>query len=120
MSQLYREQLLEHGRSPRHFGRCDAITHSSRATNASCGDVIELTAQVDATGRVLEAKFIGQGCVISQAAASLVLIEIQGRSTTDILAMSQADVLKLLGIAPGPLRLNCALLIRQALHKALC
>jgi nitrogen fixation NifU-like protein len=66
--------------------------------------------RVNGDNRVVDAKFSGRGCAISQASADLLLEHIQGKSLEDVKALSKQDVLDLLGIELGPVRLKCALL----------
>ena len=120
MSDMYRDQLLDHARRPRQHGVLASATHTRHESNPSCGDVIDIYLVVNAHGLIEEVSFTGQGCVISQAATSMLLERVEGRSVAEVLAMCPEDVMGLLGIEPGPMRMNCALLPLRALHKALC
>ena len=64
----------------------------------------------DEDGTVRDVAFSGRGCAISQASASLLTDEIKGRSLGDAEALTNQDVLDLLGIEISPARLKCALL----------
>ena len=57
-------------------------THSLEGVNPSCGDDITLQLRVK-DGRIEDAGFIGSGCAISQASASLMIDLVKGRSVED-------------------------------------
>jgi nitrogen fixation NifU-like protein len=70
---------------------------------------------VDENGRVTEANFDGQGCAISQASADLLVESIQGKHLDEVKQIDKEDVLDMLGIELGPVRLKCALLSLKVL-----
>ncbi len=120
MSDMYRDNLLDHSRRPRHHGVLVDATVTRHEANPSCGDVIDVYLVVTPDGLVERVSFTGQGCVISQAATSMVFDNLAGKSVAEVLAICPEDVVGLLGIEPGPMRMNCALLPLRALQKALC
>ena len=63
--------------------------------------------------------FHGKGCAISQATASLISEEIKGKPLSDVRAFSKEDIIELLGIPIGPVRMKCALLSLKAINKSL-
>ena len=78
--------------------------------NPLCGDKIRIEIRVDKNDKITEAVFSGQGCSISQASADLVVESAIGKSLDDVKHMTKEDVLDMLGIELGPVRLKCALL----------
>ena len=64
LRELYRELILDHARSPRHFGRLDNPTHEAAGINPLCGDKLRLYLQVDADGCIEDTSFEGTGCAI--------------------------------------------------------
>lgn len=114
MDSLYRDEILDHYRHPRHRGHLAApdISHSDH--NPFCGDEITLELKVE-NGVVTDAAFDGRGCAISQASASMMTDEIIGKSLDELKQWSKDDLLELLGIEIGPVRLKCALLPLKAL-----
>jgi nitrogen fixation NifU-like protein len=70
-------------------------------------------------GKVSQARFTGQGCVISIASASMFTEEIQGKAIAELRAMDDEDVFKMLGISLGPSRANCGLLPLRVLQEGL-
>lgn len=118
MTSLYREELLEEARNPKHFGEIDAEHESLEAANPTCGDEITVHIRFDAkTDKVTEASFTGRGCMVTMAAASRLLDHVQGISRTDILEMTEDDVLAIFGAPITPGRLDCVLMPYLALRK---
>ncbi len=118
MSTLYREELLDHFRYPRNRGTLSAANGSSEVLNPSCGDEIAMYIKIADT-RLSDIAFTGKGCVISQAAASLLTQKVNGLTLDEIEALTKNDMLSLVGISLGPTRLRCALLALESLHKAI-
>ena len=87
--------------------------------NPLCGDRIRIDVRVDAQNRVTEAAFSGQGCAISQASADLLTESIVGKTLDEVKELSKDDILELLGIALGPVRLKCALLSLKVLKAGI-
>ena len=84
--------------------------HGYEDDNPLCGDKIRIEIRVDKNGFITEAVFRGRGCSISQASADLVIESIIGKSIEEVKQMTKEDVLDILGIELGPVRLKCALL----------
>lgn len=141
---LYRELILDHARTPRHFGRLDDATHTAQGINPLCGDKLSLYLRVDEAGTIAESAFEGSGCAISVASASLlteivtglsidqaedVFASITGRLTAandvsaselDGLLGKRTEKLRALdGVREFPSRVKCATLGWHALNAAL-
>jgi nitrogen fixation NifU-like protein len=110
MDDLYREVIIERYKNPAFRGTLEPADISFEDENPLCGDHIRVDLRVDEQGIVREAAFSGHGCAISQASADLLLESIIGKSVDDIKKMGKDNVLELLGIELGPVRLKCALL----------
>jgi len=137
LRELYRELILDHARSPRHFGRLQNATHEASGINPLCGDKLRLYLQVDANNRIEDTRFEGSGCAISVASASLLTDAIIGQpvdkakayfeSVTRRLTNDEPDDLDenleklraLDGVREFPSRVKCATLAWHALHSAL-
>jgi nitrogen fixation protein NifU and related proteins len=119
MDDLYRDEILEHYREPHNFGTLDAPDASYEGHNPLCGDRITMMLTVDHAGLVSDVAFSGRGCAISQASASLLTDEVKGRPVSEVGAMTNQDILDLLGIEISPARLKCALLSLDTLQHAL-
>lgn len=85
--------------------------------NVSCGDAIDLYVRLSPAGTVERASFTGVGCVISLAASSLFTEYVQGRTSNEILALGEPDMVRLVGTDIAPLRLGCATLPLLAFKK---
>jgi len=115
MDDLYREIIIERYKSPQYRGELDPHDITFEDENPLCGDHIRIDLRVDEEGKVSEAAFSGHGCAISQASADLLLESIIGKPLDEIKHLSKQDVLDLIGIELGPVRLKCALLSLKVL-----
>jgi nitrogen fixation NifU-like protein len=115
MDDLYREIIIDRYKNPLYRGALDPHDISFEDDNPLCGDHIRIDLRLDGDGKVNEAAFDGHGCAISQATADLLLESIQGKSLDEIKAMTRDDLLEMLGIELGPVRLKCALLSLKVL-----
>lgn len=115
---IYRDNILDHYRHRRNFGKIVGAQTAFEELNPLCGDKVKLFLKIE-NGRVEEAGFIGEGCAISQAAASMLTEEIKGQSLVDLEKLAKDDILSLLGVDLTPTRLKCALLPLEALRGAM-
>lgn len=115
MDDLYREVIIEHYKNPSYRGKLDPHDISFADNNPLCGDHIQIDLRVNADGVVTDAMFDGHGCAISQASADLLMEQIIGKSLDYVKKMNKQDILDLLGIDLGPVRLKCALLSLKVL-----
>ena len=115
MDELYREVIIERYKNPVYRGELDPCDIRFEDENPLCGDHIRIDLRVDADGMVREAAFSGHGCAISQASADLLLESVIGKSLEEVKTLAKEDVLDLLGIELGPVRLKCALLSLKVL-----
>ncbi|GAC1444391.1 MAG: SUF system NifU family Fe-S cluster assembly protein [Chloroflexota bacterium] len=110
MSSLYTEIIQDAYRRPRHRGEVTHPTHTWEDENPLCGDTLRVQLRVE-NNRIVEAKFDGRGCAISQAAAELMLDRLVGGPLSAIDDLTKDSVLEELGIPHiSPARLKCALL----------
>jgi nitrogen fixation NifU-like protein len=115
MDDLYRENILDHYQNPRNYGTLDHPDISYQDDNPLCGDVIRIDIKLDDQKRVSQVAFSGEGCAISQASASMLTEEIMGKTLDEVKQLSKDDVLDMLGIQVGPVRIKCALLSLKVL-----
>ncbi|MBI5081750.1 MAG: SUF system NifU family Fe-S cluster assembly protein [Chloroflexi bacterium] len=115
MDDMYREVILDHYKNPRNKGTLDPADFSFEDDNPLCGDRIRIDVRVGEDNKVKEVAFSGQGCAISQASASMLTEHIIGKSLDEVKQLSKDDILELLGIELGPVRLKCALLSLKVL-----
>jgi len=108
---IYREIILDYYRNPRNFGRLESFDIHARDTNPLCGDEIEMQIKVGEGQKIEEIKFIGKGCAISQASASMLTELAKGKGLDWVKQVSKEDIFKMLGNPDlGPSRVKCALL----------
>jgi nitrogen fixation NifU-like protein len=115
MDDLYREIIIEHYKNPAYRGHLDPHDIAFEDNNPLCGDHIRVELRVDAEGKVSDARFDGHGCAISQASADLLMESVIGKPLEDVKQLTKDDLLELLGIELGPVRLKCALLSLKVL-----
>jgi nitrogen fixation NifU-like protein len=133
---LYRELILDHARSPRHFGKLDEMTHSANGINPLCGDKLHLYCSIGANGIIEAAAFEGSGCAISVASASLLTDAVHGMPQQDALTFCKSVIDSLTGnsdvhgedlgkmealqgVKEFPSRVKCATLAWHALRSAI-
>jgi nitrogen fixation NifU-like protein len=109
MSDLYREQILDHYRNPRNHGTLDPHDASFEDTNPLCGDRIRIDLRV-ADGKIEDIAFSGRGCAISQASTSILTELVKGQPLEEALALERDELLDELGVPISPARIKCALL----------
>jgi len=120
--QLYREVILDHYKNPRGHGVIEDADVAAEGQNPLCGDEVSIYVSFQPDGDTIdEVKFSGRGCAISQAATSMLMQMVEGRSAREVATMSKEDLLEEIGIPLTPIRLKCALLglwtLKVALHK---
>ena len=140
LRELYRELILDHARSPRHFCKLADATHTAEGINPLCGDKLKMYFQIDADNCISDARFEGSGCAISVASASLLTDTVIGLKTQDALRYFSALVDRLAGrvtaddddsginlgklralegVKEFPSRVKCATLAWHALNSAI-
>lgn len=115
MDDLYREQIIDRYKNPLYRGELVPNDITFEDDNPLCGDHIRIDLRLNGDQVVTEAAFSGEGCSISQASADLLVEHILGKKLDEVKQLSKEDVLDLLGINLGPVRLKCALLSLKVL-----
>ena len=117
-SAMYREHILDLYKHPHNFGNLENATHKHKEYNPLCGDEVEI--QLEIKNNLIEnVKFIGRGCTISIASASLLTDNIKGKNFAEVKNISKDDILNMLNIPISPGRIKCVLLSLEALRKAI-
>jgi nitrogen fixation NifU-like protein len=111
---LYRDNIIDHYQNPRNYGTLEHPDISYEDSNPVCGDELRIDLQVK-DDTVVDARFSGHGCSISQASASMLTEEIIGKTLEDVKQIDKQYLLDMLGIPLGPVRLKCALLSLKVL-----
>ncbi|GAE28490.1 scaffold protein [Halalkalibacter wakoensis JCM 9140] len=133
---LYRQVIMDHYKNPRNRGEFDGDTVTVNMNNPTCGDRIQIQMKVE-DGEVTDAKFVGEGCSISLASASMMTQAIKGLKLNEAVEMSQifsdmmlgkeydderfdlGDIEALQGVAKFPARIKCATLAWKAMEKGI-
>lgn len=136
LTALYQEVILDHYRRPRNRGTIEAPDAAAIKKNPLCGDEVRLELALDGD-TVRKARFVGQGCAISQASASMMTQAVEGKTTAEIGEVARrfsemvagdpaaakdaalGELRALAGVAKIPVRHPCALLAWNALAEAL-
>ena len=133
LNDLYQQVILDHCKKPRNFHELPQPTCSAQGHNPLCGDQLKLFLALD-HGTIKDISFVGSGCCISKASASLLTEHIAGKTKTDVKKMFdlvhdmvttgevKGDVGKLAvfaGVHKYPARVKCAILAWHALMAAL-
>ena len=141
LKQLYQDIILEHGKSPRNFGKCDKYTHEAKGHNPLCGDQVHVYLKLNKDGQVNDLTFEGSGCAISIASTSIMTELVKGKSSestkeiinsflnmiknsNDIKSENLDDdqktkIMCLSGVKQYPMRVKCATLAWHTLTSAM-
>ena len=121
--EMYREVILDHYKNPRGHGVIEGADAEAEGQNPLCGDEVSVFVSFADDGETIDdVKFRGRGCAISQAATSMLMDMVKGRSAEEVATMPRDELLEEVGIPLTPVRLKCALLglgvLKVALHRA--
>tara|TARA_B100001996_G_scaffold285206_1_gene225479 strand:- start:523 stop:996 length:474 start_codon:yes stop_codon:yes gene_type:complete len=141
LKQLYQDIILEHGKSPRNYGKCKKYTHDAKGHNPLCGDKVQVYLNLNSEKKVEELMFEGSGCAISIASTSIMTELIKGKnledakkiildflemikSTTQITSNDlneeqKTKIMSLSGVKQYPMRVKCATLAWHTLTSAI-
>lgn len=133
LRELYQEVILDHNRRPRNRREMPEATHTGSGDNPLCGDSVTLYLLVE-DGAIVDASFVGVGCAISTASASILTEAIRGKTPEEARALFErfhhgvvgdgeppdlGEASALLGVREFPMRVKCATLAWHALEAAL-
>ncbi|RMF54905.1 SUF system NifU family Fe-S cluster assembly protein [Candidatus Woesearchaeota archaeon] len=113
--EIYKENILDHYKHPRNFGEIKN-SFCQEESNPLCGDEVKLYVKVE-NGKVIDAKFVGKGCAISMAATSMLTEKIKGMAFAELEKLGKDDILEMIGVPLGVVRMKCGLLSWRALKK---
>ena len=138
LRELYQEVILDHVKRPRNFRTPDDATAEAHGNNPLCGDQLTIYLKLDANGLVEDAAFVGKGCAITVASASMMTELVKGKTETEAQTLFEAfhqmctgegdggeapdelDKLKVLsGVRDFPARVKCATLPWHTMVAAL-
>ena len=141
LKELYKEIIIEHGKSPRNFGKCKKYTHEAKGHNPLCGDQVQVYLKLNNKKKVEDLSFEGSGCAISIASTSIMTELVKGKSKDiakkivfDFLNMIKSTseiksnnldedqkmkIMSLSGVKQYPMRVKCATLAWHTLTSAI-
>ena len=141
LKELYQDIILEHGKSPRNFGKCEKYTHEAKGHNPLCGDQVQVYLKLNNEKNVDNVTFEGTGCAISIASTSIMTELVKGKSlgivkkiVIDFLNMikntqeiksndldedQKIKIMSLSGVKQYPMRVKCATLAWHTLTSAI-
>ena len=141
LKQLYQDIILEHGKNPRNFGKCEKYTHEAKGYNPLCGDQVQVYLKLNNEKKVEDLTFEGTGCAISIASTSIMTELVKGKSSEaankiitfflnmikdkNKIAISDLDenqktkIMSLSGVKQYPMRVKCATLAWHTLISAM-
>ena len=141
LKELYQDIILEHGKSPRNFGKCKKYTHEAKGHNPLCGDQVHVYLKLNNEKNVDNVTFEGTGCAISIASTSIMTELVKGKSlevakkiVLDFLNMikntqeiksndldedQKIKIMSLSGVKQYPMRVKCATLAWHTLTSAI-
>ncbi len=117
LRELYQETILDHSKRPRNFHELPDASAKAVGHNPLCGDRVTVYLRVE-DGTIADVAFVGQGCAISKASASLMTDAVKGKSTAEAHA-SLGKLAVLSGVCEFPVRVKCASLPWHTLEAAL-
>lgn len=115
MDNMYREHILDHAMNMRNKGLLDHPDIDHEEHNRTCGDHLHLTLRLDENKRIVAVGWEGEGCAISQAAASMLGEEIIGKTIDEVQDITRDDILEMIGFPLTINRMKCALLSLKTL-----
>jgi nitrogen fixation NifU-like protein len=86
MRDLYQEVILDHGKRPRNFGALESASRRADGHNPLCGDKLTIFLVIE-NDRITDVRFMGAGCAISMASASLMTEAIKGKTEAEARSM---------------------------------
>ncbi len=116
---LYAENIIDHFNTPRNQGEVKNPDIKQKGLNPFCGDEVQITVKLTRKKDIEEIKFDGRGCSISQASASMLTEVVKGKSLDQVKKLTKEDILDLLSIPIGPVRMKCALLGLDTLQEGI-
>ena len=116
---MYRQQILDHYKNPRNYGELEDADIEHVGDNPMCGDTIKMFIQLAEDETIERVSFIGDGCAISQASASMLSGELRGESLEAVREMDRDDVVDMLGVELSPMRIKCAVLPEKVAQDAI-
>lgn len=111
--------IVDHFEQPRNHGLLADADVDWEDVNVGCGDRVRLQVCLGSADEIIRVGFVGEGCVISMAATSILTTLVEGRKLHDVLRLSESSILEALEASISPRRFDCALLAYRTLRAGL-
>ncbi|HJM11897.1 MAG TPA: SUF system NifU family Fe-S cluster assembly protein [Candidatus Marinimicrobia bacterium] len=133
LKELYQQMILDHNQNPQNFREMENATSKAEGHNPLCGDEITLFLHVE-NEKITDVSFLGSGCAISKASASIMTTLLKGKSvemaeslfekfhtmiTTGEISEDMGKLTVLAGVHKFPSRVKCAVLSWHTMNNAL-
>ena len=141
IKELYKEIILDHGKNPRNFGKCNNFNKDASGHNPLCGDKVRIFAKLNGKKKVEDISFEGEGCAISLASASILTDIVKGKDYNNTkliidnflnliknskkITINSLDedrittIMSLSGVKEFPMRVKCATMAWHTLQLAI-
>ena len=117
LRELYQEVILDHGKSPRNFRDVEDATAHAHGANPLCGDQLVVYLKLDDGKRIEDVSFVGKGCAISVASASMMTELVKGRTVDDALNIKNTEIVEELSLPP--VKIHCSVLAEDSIRHAI-
>lgn len=133
LKELYQQMILDHNQNPQNFREMENATSKAEGHNPLCGDEITLFLHVE-NEMITDVSFLGSGCAISKASASIMTTLLMGKSleeaeslfdkfhtmiTTGEISEDMGKLTVLAGVYKFPSRVKCAVLSWHTMNNVL-
>jgi len=116
---LYQAQIVDLAKNPIKRGEMHDADRTHSGVNVTCGDHVRLYLKLEGD-EIKKARWEGEGCAISVAAACLLCEELEGKTIAEAKVLTNESMFEFLGVEKlGPARVKCAVLCLETLHGAL-
>ena len=115
---MYNDKVMAQFANPKNVGYIENASGYGKVGNASCGDIMEISLDIDANGVIRDAKFRTFGCAAAIATSSMATEIVKGKSVEDALKLKNADVVEALEGLP-PQKIHCSVLAEEAIKEAI-
>lgn len=115
---MYNDKVMAQFANPKNVGYIENASGYGKVGNASCGDIMEITLDIDENDIIRDAKFRTFGCAAAIATSSMATEMVKGKSIEEALELKNADVVEALEGLP-PQKIHCSVLAEEAIKEAI-
>lgn len=115
---MYNDKVMAQFANPKNVGYIENASGYGKVGNASCGDIMEISLDIDENDIIRDAKFRTFGCAAAIATSSMATEMVKGKSIKEALELKNADVVEALEGLP-PQKIHCSVLAEEAIKEAI-